>query len=294
MTKIAFIGLGNMGGPMAANLLDSGHQVSVFDLVQDAIDQLVSQGASQASSAADAVKDAEFVISMLPAGKQVESLYVGTENSAGLFSVLDKDCIVIDSSTIDSDTARRVSKVAADQGLQMVDAPVSGGVAAAAAGTLAFMCGGSEETFERVKPILQGMGKNIFHAGESGAGQVAKACNNMLLSILMIGTSEAIKLGADNGLDPAKLSEIMLASSGRNWALECYNPCPGVMETAPASNDYKPGFMVDLMCKDLNLAVEAARSSESQVPMGAMARDMFKLHASNGNGARDFSSIFEI
>ena len=293
MAKIAFIGLGNMGAPMAANLVGAGHRVRVFDLVADAVEQLVSTGALAAESAADAATDVDYVISMLPAGQHVEALYTGAADALGLFSVLDSDTIVIDSSTIDSATARRVQKGAADHGLQMVDAPVSGGVAAARAGTLAFMCGGRADTFARAKPILESMGKNIFHAGESGAGQVAKACNNMLLATLMIGTSEAIRLGIDNGLNPAVLSEIMLSSSGRNWTLECYNPCPGVMENAPASNDYQPGFMVDLMCKDLNLAVNTARASESSVPLGTLARDLFKRHASGGNGARDFSSIFE-
>lgn len=293
MAKIAFIGLGNMGGPMANNLVKSGHQVTVFDLVQEAMDQLVDAGASKSETALDAARNVDFVISMLPAGKHVESLYIGAEDSTGLFSVVGKDTIIIDSSTIDAETARKVNKAATEQGLKMMDTPVSGGVAAAAAGTLAFMCGGSEEAFVKVKPVLEGMGKNIFHAGESGAGQVAKACNNMLLAVLMAGTSEAIKLGVNNGMDPAVLSEIMLASSGRNWTLECYNPCPGVMENAPASNEYKPGFMVDLMCKDLGLAIDAAQSSGSQVPLGALARDMFNAHASDGNGAKDFSSIFE-
>jgi len=294
MAQIAFIGLGNMGGPMATNLVKSGHDVKIFDLVVEAMAQVQKQGGTIASSAIDAARGADFVISMLPAGKHVEALYVGSEEAPGLFSVIAKNAVVIDSSTIDSQTAQKVSKIAADQGLQMVDAPVSGGVAAATAGTLAFMCGGSEASFARVKPILECMGKNIFHAGDNGAGQVAKACNNMLLAMLMIGTSEAIKLGADNGLDPAVLSEIMLASSGRNWTLECYNPCPGVMETAPASKGYQPGFMVNLMCKDLNLAMDAARATETDVPMGTLARDLFTGHASDGNGLKDFSSIFEL
>jgi len=282
MAQIAFIGLGNMGGPMATNLVKSGHDVKIFDLVVEAMAQVQKQGGTIASSAIDAARGADFVISMLPAGKYVEALYVGSEEAPGLFSVITKNAVVIDSSTIDSQTAQKVSKIAADQ------------VAAATAGTLAFMCGGSEASFARVKPILECMGKNIFHAGDNGAGQVAKACNNMLLAMLMIGTSEAIKLGADNGLDPAVLSEIMLASSGRNWTLECYNPCPGVMETAPASKGYQPGFMVNLMCKDLNLAMDAARATETDVPMGTLARDLFTGHASDGNGLKDFSSIFEL
>ncbi|WP_461537612.1 3-hydroxyisobutyrate dehydrogenase [Spongorhabdus nitratireducens] len=290
MANVAFIGLGNMGGPMAANLLKAGHSVTVFDLVPEAVQQLVDQGATSAENAAAAVEGVDFVISMLPAGRHVEGLYLG---ESGLLNVLNSSAVIIDSSTIDAATARKVHAAAAEKGIAMVDAPVSGGVAAAAAGTLSFMCGGSDEAFASVKPLLDGMGKNIFHAGDSGAGQVAKVCNNMLLSILMVGTSEALRLGADNGLDPARLSEIMLASSGRNWTLEVYNPYPGVMENAPASNDYKPGFMNDLMLKDLGLAMETAVHSGSATPLGAMARSLYASHVSKGNGKLDFSSILQ-
>jgi 3-hydroxyisobutyrate dehydrogenase len=230
------------------------------------------------------------VISMLPAGKHVEAVYLG-EN--GLLDAVSTSTVIMDSSTIDAATARKVGAAAKDKGIGFMDTPVSGGVAAAAAGTLAFMCGGDESTFTKGKPVLEAMGKNIFHAGDSGAGQVAKICNNMLLSVLMIGTSEALRLGADNGLDANKLSEIMLASSGRNWSLEVYNPYPGVMENAPASNDYQPGFMVDLMCKDLGLAMETAIQSASSTPMGALARSLYTAHQSQGNGQLDFSSILQ-
>lgn len=290
MATIAFIGLGNMGGPMAANLLKAGHKVTVFDLVPAAVAELVAQGAGSADTAVAAVKDVDFVISMLPAGRHVESVYLG-EN--GLLGAVKKTTIIMDSSTIDAATARKVGATAKDMGIGFMDTPVSGGVAAAAAGTLAFMCGGDSATFEKGKTILQAMGKNIFHAGANGAGQVAKICNNMLLSVLMIGTSEALRLGVDNGLDASKLSEIMLASSGRNWSLEVYNPFPGVMEKSPASNDYKPGFMVDLMCKDLGLAMETAIQSASATPMGALARNLYTAHQSNGNGQLDFSSILQ-
>lgn len=288
MATIAFIGLGNMGGPMAANLLKAGHQVTVFDLMPAAVEELTAQGASSAASAVEAVTGVDFVISMLPAGKHVEAVYMG-EN--GLLDAVSNTTVIMDSSTIDAATARKVGAAAKDKGIGFMDTPVSGGVAAAAAGTLAFMCGGDAATFEQGKPILEAMGKNIFHAGDSGAGQVAKICNNMLLSVLMIGTSEALRLGADNGLDASKLSEIMLASSGRNWSLEVYNPYPGVMENAPASNDYQPGFMVDLMCKDLGLAMETAIQSASSTPMGALARSLYTAHQSQGNGQLDFSSI---
>ncbi|WP_101757094.1 3-hydroxyisobutyrate dehydrogenase [Oceanicoccus sp. KOV_DT_Chl] len=291
MSKVAFIGLGNMGGPMAANLVKSGHQVCVFDLVPAAVKQLVDAGATSAASANAAAADVDFVITMLPAGKHVEMVYLGDD---GLLNNVGPNTVLLDSSTIDAATARKVAAAANEKGIAVMDTPVSGGVAAAAAGTLAFMCGGSAESFAKAKLILEGMGKNIFHAGDHGSGQVAKICNNMLLSVLMVGTSEALKLGVDNGMDPAKLSEIMLASSGRNWSLEVYNPYPGVMPTAPASNDYKPGFMVDLMCKDLGLAMETAVHTKSSTPMGALARSLYSAHAANGNGQRDFSSILEM
>jgi 3-hydroxyisobutyrate dehydrogenase len=200
---------------------------------------------------------------------------------------------VLDCSTIDAATARQVGEAAAERGIGFMDSPVSGGVAAAAAATLAFMCGGDADTFDKARIILADMGKNIFHAGPAGAGQVAKGCNNMLLAIHMIGTCEALEMGARNGLDPKVLSEIMLASSGRNWSLEVYNPYPGVMEGAPASNDYRPGFMTDLMVKDLGLAMEIAGQSDFENPMGQLARQLYGQHQEAGNGERDFSSILE-
>lgn len=291
MSSIAFIGLGNMGGPMAANLVKAGHSVVVFDLVQDNVDSLVAQGASAADSASKAVAEAEVVISMLPAGKHVESLYTGDN---GLVEHMLPGTTVIDSSTIDADTAKRVGEKLENTGFKFVDAPVSGGVAGAAAGTLTFIVGGAEDTFTSVKPLLEAMGKNIFHAGDVGAGQVAKICNNMLLAILMTGTSEALQMGINNGLDPKVLSDIMLQSSGRNWTLELYNPCPDVLPQVPSSNNYNGGFMVDLMKKDLGLAMEAANSSKSMTPMGALAQNLYGIHSAQGNGKKDFSSIFEL
>ena len=290
MANVAFIGLGNMGGPMAVNLVKAGHDVAVFDLSQTALDQLQEAGASVAASAAEAATGVDYVISMLPAGKHVAGTYLGDQ---GLLAQLDDSTTVLDCSTIDAATARKVGEAAAELGIGFMDSPVSGGVAAAAAGTLAFMCGGSAETFEKARLVLQDMGKNIFHAGPAGAGQVAKGCNNMLLAVHMIGTCEALEMGARNGLDPKVLSEIMLASSGRNWSLEVYNPYPGVMETAPASNDYQPGFMVDLMLKDLGLALEIAEQSDFDNPMGRLARELYNQHQAAGNGARDFSSILQ-
>lgn len=290
MSTVAFIGLGNMGGPMAKNLLAADHHVTVFDLMPAACADLKEAGASVASSAADAVVGKDYVISMLPAGKHVAATYLGEE---GLLARLDGSTTILDCSTIDAATAREVGEAAAVAGIGFMDSPVSGGVAAAAAGTLAFMCGGSEESFQKAKLILAGMGKNIFHAGPAGAGQVAKGCNNMLLAIHMIGSCEALEMGARNGLDPKVLSEIMLASSGRNWSLEVYNPYPGVMENAPASNDYKPGFMVDLMAKDLGLALEIAEQSGVDNQMGQLAQALYAQHQEAGNGQRDFSSILE-
>jgi 3-hydroxyisobutyrate dehydrogenase len=290
MANVAFIGLGNMGGPMATNLVKAGHAVVVFDLSQAACDQLREAGASVAGSAGEAAAGMDYVISMLPAGKHVAGIYLGDE---GLLSKLDNTTTILDCSTIDAATARQVGEVAAEMGIGFMDAPVSGGVAAAAMGTLAFMCGGDASTFEKAKRILEDMGKNIFHAGPAGAGQVAKGCNNMLLAIHMIGTAEALEMGARNGLDPKVLSEIMLASSGRNWSLEMYNPYPDVMETAPASNEYLPGFMVDLMVKDLGLAMEIAEQCEVDNAMGQLARELYNQHQQAGNGQRDFSSILQ-
>ena len=292
MAHIAFIGLGNMGGPMAINLVNAGHQVCVFDLSESAVAQVVEKGATTKPSAIECVKDAQFIISMLPAGKHVESVYLSSET--GLLNHISAGSVVIDSSTIDCATSRNVAKALATKGVGFVDAPVSGGVGGAIAGTLSFMVGGSSAEFEQVEPILKAMGKNIFHAGEHGAGQIAKVCNNMLLSVLMVGTSEALQLGLANGLDAKVLSNIMSKSSGSNWTLDVYNPCPNVMENVPSSNNYKGGFMVDLMAKDLGLAMDTAVESKSSTPMGALARSLYAMHASAGNGSKDFSSIFNI
>ncbi|GAA0631092.1 3-hydroxyisobutyrate dehydrogenase [Halomonas beimenensis] len=289
--KIAFIGLGNMGAPMAANLLQAGHDVCVFDLVEAAMADLEGQGARRGESAEAACRDAETVISMLPAGAHVRSLYLGRDGEGGLLDALDHKPLIIDASTISPDDARAVGEAAAERGLTYLDAPVSGGVGGAKAGTLTFIVGGEAVGFDQAKPVLEGMGKNIFHAGEIGAGQVAKICNNMLLGILMSGTAEALALGVKNGLDPAVLSEIMKQSSGGNWALNVYNPWPGVMEGSAASRDYQGGFLTDLMAKDLGLAWELALKAKATVPMGSQARNLFALHSAQGSGQLDFSSI---
>lgn len=291
MTKIAFIGLGNMGGPMAQNLLKQGFSVTVFDLVDSAVQQLVDAGASAAATAVDAVQEAQIIISMLPAGAHVRALYLD-EGSAG--DKIKQGALVIDCSTIDAASAKTVAQGLSDKGVRFIDAPVSGGVGGAQAGTLTFIVGGHSDDLNDAMPALEAMGKNIFHAGEHGAGQVAKICNNMLLSVLMSGTAEALQLGIDNGLDPKVLSEIMLQSSGRNWTLELYNPCPDVMPNVPSSSQYQGGFMVDLMNKDLRLAMQCASDSNSAVPMGAQAQNLYKLHGKQGNGKLDFSSIFKM
>ncbi len=288
MATITFIGLGNMGGPMASNLVKAGHDVTVFDLSKEAVQTLVSEGAKTADTAHEAAQGAECVITMLPAGQHVEAVYLGDD---GLLAKLPEGTLVIDSSTIAPETARSVAEAAKARNIPFLDAPVSGGVGGAKAGTLTFICGGAEDTFAKAKPILDAMGKNIFHAGEHGSGQVAKICNNMLLAILMAGTSEALALGVKNGLDPAVLSEIMKQSSGGNWALNVYNPWPGVMENAPASRNYEGGFLVNLMTKDLGLAFDNAVKNQASIPMGSLARNLFSIHAGQGNGTLDFSSI---
>jgi 3-hydroxyisobutyrate dehydrogenase len=288
---IAFIGLGNMGGPMAANLAKAGHRLSAFDLSRSACDQAAAAGLAIASSAANAVADADVVISMLPASRHVEGLYLGSGADAGLLQSIRKGSLIIDCSTISPASARKVAQAAASQGFAMLDAPVSGGTAGAAAATLTFMIGGEADAVAHARPLLEAMGKNLFHAGAAGAGQAAKVCNNMLLGILMIGTSEAIALGLANNLDPKVLSEIMRRSSGGNWALEKYNPLPGVMENVPASRNYAGGFGTDLMLKDLGLAMESALATGAATPLGAMARSLYAMHSAEGNGGLDFSSI---
>ncbi len=291
MTNIAFIGLGNMGGSMAENLIKAGHKLTVYDLNKDVVEKLVSVGAKSADSALSALTNASVVISMLPNGSIVKSLYTGKTK---LIDHIADDVLVIDSSTIAAEDARHVAQACKTKGIGMIDAPVSGGTAAAQAGTLTFICGGEDKDFQRAKPILEAMGKNIFHAGSSGAGQVAKICNNMLLAIHMVGTAEALNMGTRQGLDASVLSEIMKASSGDNWSLQVYNPYPGVMPNVPSSNDYQGGFMVNLMSKDLGLAQELASKSHSPIPLGSAAGQLFEMHKYNGQGEKDFSSILQM
>lgn len=291
MTQISFYGIGLMGAPMAQNLLKAGHALTVFDLNPALAEPLVANGARAAATPAEAAQGGEAVVSMLPHDAAVRGLYLGDK---GLLAQLPPGTLIIDCSTVSAGCAKEVSAAAHARGLAMIDAPVSGGVAGAAAGTLSFLCGGSDADLQRARPLLEAMGKNVFHAGPAGAGAVAKICNNMLLAIHMIGTCEALQLGVDNGLDPKVLSEIMLKSSGRNWSLEAYNPWPGVMENVPASRDYSGGFQVALMQKDLGLAMEAAQKSRSSTPLGALAKQLYSLHAAQGKASLDFSSIQQL
>lgn len=289
MAKVAFIGLGNMGGPMAANLVKAQHQVAAFDLSGPAVSAAVEKGARKAASAADAVKDAEVVITMLPAGKHVREVY-----EKDVLANVAKGALLIDCSTIDVESARHVAALADTAGFIMVDAPVSGGVGGATAGTLTFMVGGSDAGFAKAKPFLQQMGKNIIHAGDAGNGQAAKICNNMILGISMIAVSEGFMLGKRLGLDAQKLFDVVSTASGSCWSLVNYCPVPGPVPTSPANRDYQPGFTVAMMLKDLLLAQQAAAGVGASTPLGAEAAQLFTLFANSGNTAKDFSGIIKM
>ena len=291
LPRIAFVGLGNMGGPMAINLKKAGYTVNAFDLSADALAKVREQGVGVAASARDAVKGAQVVISMLPASRHVEALYLGDD---GLMGVIEPGALIIDCSTIAPASAQKVAAAATAKGLAMIDAPVSGGVAGAAAGTLTFIVGGAADALERARPVLQGMGKNIFHMGDAGAGQVAKLCNNMALGVIMAVTGEALALGAAHGLDPKTLSQMMAVSTGRSWATEVCNPWPGVLDNAPASRGYSGGFGNDLMLKDMGLAVEAAIGIGATVPLGELARNLYAMNRQEGRGGLDFSSVVKL
>ncbi len=290
--KIGFIGLGNMGGPMARNLLKAGHQLTVSDLSQSAVAGLVEAGATAAASIAElASSDVEMIITMLPAAPHVKGVYLGED---GLLAHVAPHVRLIDSSTIDPMSARQVAEAAAARGNSLIDAPVSGGTGGATAGTLTFMVGGDKADFDAALPVLQAMGKNIVHCGPTGNGQVAKVANNMLLAITMIGTAEAMNLGVSLGMDPAVLAGIINTSSGRNWSSDTYNPYPGVMDNVPASRGYTGGFGTDLMLKDLGLATEAAKQARQPVILGGLAQQLYQTFSSQGNGALDFSAIIKL
>ena len=285
MTTIAFIGLGHMGGPMAANLVKAGHKVVGFDLSPASCDQARADGAGIAGSANEAVEDAEIVVTMLPAGKHVLSVW------GGILPSVKPGTLLIDCSTIDVESARKAHAMAKEQGLQSLDAPVSGGVGGAKAATLTFMAGGSKEAFAKAEPVLSQMGKKVVHCGEAGAGQAAKICNNMILGISMIGVAEAFVLAEKLGLSHQALFDVASTSSGQCWSLTTYCPVPGPVPTSPANNGYKPGFAAALMLKDLKLAQEAALASGASTPLGAEAAQLYALFNNAGHDGDDFSGI---
>ncbi len=289
--RIGFIGLGNMGGPMAANLLKAEHEVTGFDLAKAALDALAKSGGRAATTAAAAASGAEIIITMLPAGPQVREVYLG---AGGILAAARPGALLIDSSTIDVETARAVAAAAGERGFDMLDAPVSGGVGGAAAGTLTFMVGGSEKGFARAEPVLKAMGKTIVHAGPSGTGQAAKICNNMILGISMIAVCEGFALAEKLGLDWQKLFDISSKSSGQCWSLTNYCPAPGPVPSAPSNRDYQAGFTTAMMLKDLKLAQQAAQAADAATPLGAEAAALFQLAMSSGLGHKDFSSIFRV
>ncbi len=288
MTTIAFIGLGNMGAPMAANLVKAGHATRGFDLVESARAAAAKSGVAIAKSGAEALEGADVVVTMLPAGKHVLSAWSELAPRAA------KGALLIDSSTIDVESSRKAHALAKELGLLSLDAPVSGGVGGASAGTLTFMCGGDEAAFAAAKPVLENMGKRVVHCGGAGAGQAAKICNNMILGATMIATCEAFALGEKLGLSHQSLFDVVSTSSGQSWSTTSYCPVPGPVPAAPSNNGYKPGFASALMLKDLKLAQEAAISVGATTPMGALAAQLYAMHNAWGEGGADFSAIIQL
>ncbi len=288
MTTIAFIGLGNMGAPMAANLVKAGHATRGFDLVESACAAAAKSGVAIAKSGAEALEGADVVVTMLPAGKHVLSAWSELAPRAA------KGALLIDSSTIDVESSRKAHALAKELGLLSLDAPVSGGVGGASAGTLTFMCGGDEAAFAAAKPVLENMGKRVVHCGGAGAGQAAKICNNMILGATMIATCEAFALGEKLGLSHQSLFDVVSTSSGQSWSTTSYCPVPGPVPAAPSNSGYKPGFASALMLKDLKLAQEAAISVGATTPMGALAAQLYAMHNAGGEGGADFSAIIQL
>jgi 3-hydroxyisobutyrate dehydrogenase len=288
MTKIAFIGLGNMGAPMTENLVKAGHEVGAFDVVPFLREAAANKGISIAPSAAEAAKTAEIVVTMLPAGRHVIDVWTATLPAAR------PGTLFIDCSTIDVDNARRAHALAGEHAMVSLDAPVSGGTGGARAASLTFMAGGADEAFARAKPVLEAMGKKIVHCGGAGAGQAAKICNNMILGVSMIAVGEAFVLAEKLGLSHQALFDVASTSSGQCWSLTSYCPVPGPVPTSPANNNYKPGFAANLMLKDLKLAQEAAQANGASTPLGAMAAQLYGLYAAWGEGGSDFSGIIHL
>jgi 3-hydroxyisobutyrate dehydrogenase len=289
--KIGFVGLGNMGAPMALNLLKAGHELAVFDLSTQAVQQLVDAGAKKAASPKAAAGGAAVVVTMLPAAAHVRSVLTGDD---GVLAGVSPGAAIVDSSTIDPASVKEFAALAQQHGCVLVDAPVSGGTGGAAAGTLTFMVGGSEAAYTQVKPVLSAMGKNIVHCGDTGTGQVAKICNNLVLGITMAGVAESMALGEALGIDPKVLGGILNTSTGRCWSSDTYNPFPGLIETAPSSRGYTGGFGTDLMLKDLGLATEAAKSAKQPAFMGALAQQLYQAMSSRGDGKLDFSAVIRL
>jgi 3-hydroxyisobutyrate dehydrogenase len=291
MSRVGFIGLGNMGLPMARNLIAAGHAVQAFDLAAGALEAAVSDGATGAGSAGEAAAGVEVVVTMLPEGRHVRDVLTAP---GGVLERADPATLLIDSSTIDVVTARDLNRIAAERGFAMIDAPVSGGSAGAEAATLTFMVGGSETAFERARPLLEQLGKTIVHTGPSGNGQLAKICNNMILGASMIAVAEAFVLARRLGLDAQKLFDVASRSSGQCWSMTSYCPVPGPVPTSPANREYKAGFTAAMMAKDLRLAQDAALAADSATPMGAQARSLFAMMTAAGGGELDFSAIIKL
>jgi 3-hydroxyisobutyrate dehydrogenase len=289
--KVGFIGLGNMGGPMAANLVKAGHEVTGFDLSRAMLEAFTKAGGKAAATVAAAASDAEIIITMLPAGPHVRLVYAG---EGGVLGAARKDALLVDSSTIDVDTARAVTEAAGKRGFDMLDAPVSGGVGGATAGSLTFMVGGSAAGFAKARPVLEDMGKTIVHAGQAGNGQAAKICNNMMLGISMIGVCEAFALADRLGLDRQRLFDISSKSSGQCWSMTSYCPVPGPVPSSPSNRDYQAGFTADMMLKDLKLAQQAAQAAGAATPLGAAAAALYQMLTNSGRGAKDFSVMFQL
>ena len=294
MSRIAFIGVGNMGLPMVRNLLAAGHEVRAYDVSPDALAEAVQAGASEAVGLADAVTEAEMVVTMVPEGRHVRAVYLGDGGNDGILGHAPREALLADCSTIDIATAREVAATAAESGYEMIDAPVSGGVTGAAAGTLTFMVGGTAAGYERARPILAAMGRNVAHVGGPGHGQATKICNNMVAGIAVIAASEVFCLGEALGLDPKKLYGVLSTSTGQTRMMDQMHPVPGIVETAPSNHDYAPGFKAALMAKDLGLAQSAAADTGTSTPLGADAAALFRMLCKNGAGDLDCSAVYKL
>ena len=294
MTRIAFIGVGNMGLPMVRNLLAAGHEVRAYDVSTDALAEAVQAGAGEATSLADAVTGADVVITMVPEGRHVRAVYLGDGGNDGILGHAPREALLADCSTIDIATAREVAATAAESGYEMIDAPVSGGVTGAVAGTLTFMVGGTAAGFERARPILSAMGRNVVHLGGPGHGQATKICNNMMAGIAITAASEVFCLGEALGLDPKKLYNVLSTSTGQTWMMDHMLPVPGIVDSAASNRNFAPGFKAALMAKDLGLSQSAAAETGTSTPLGANAAALFRILCDNGAGELDCSAVYKL